>query len=56
MSANDDIILDEVPESAEGAAVEPDAITPDVTPRPRGYQNLFRAVCLKTRGGAPDSA
>jgi hypothetical protein len=54
MSANDDISLYEIPDQTEIEPSEHGTIALDVTPVRRGYQSLFRAVCLGRRMAPPD--
>ncbi len=46
MSVSDDISLCEIPDRIETEPPENGTLTPDATTLRRGYQNLFRAVCL----------
>jgi hypothetical protein len=55
MSANDDASLFEIPDQAETEPPESGVNQQDVTPVRRGYQNLFRAVCLGRRNTPVDS-
>jgi hypothetical protein len=55
MSANDDVSLFEIPDRAETEPPESGVNQPDITPVRRGYQNLFRTVCLR-RQKAPDDS
>jgi hypothetical protein len=54
MSANDDVSSFEIPDQTETEPPESGANLPDVTPVRRGYQNLFRAVCLGRRNTRTD--
>lgn len=49
MSANDDATHYEAADDQDADHAENGAVSRDVTPPRSGYQNLFRAVCLKNR-------
>jgi hypothetical protein len=49
MSANDDATRCETADHQDADRAENGAVSRDATPPRSGYQNLFRAVCLKNR-------
>jgi hypothetical protein len=56
MSANDDATHYETADRQDAESEQNGAVSRDVTPPRCGYQNLFRAVCLKNRKVPVDPA